>query len=234
MLSDVMEDYLKAIYVIQEESGPPVSTSTIAERVEKTAPTVTSMLDSLEERGLVVREKYEGTELTAEGETVAIEVLRHHRLLETYLAERLDYSWDEVHAEADALEHHISEEFERRVAEVLGEPAADPHGDPIPGADLEPPGEEPAVPLASCEPGDRIVVSRVSDRDDDDLAYLADAGITPGTTVAVTDVAPFGMVTVSVDGTEQSLPESVAGSILVSPADRADEIDDVETTGAGA
>ena len=229
-----MEDYLKAIYVIQEESGPPVSTSAIAERVGKTAPTVTSMLDSLEERGLVAREKYEGTELTAEGETVAIEVLRHHRLLETYLAERLDYSWDEVHAEADALEHHISEAFERRVAEVLGEPAADPHGDPIPGADLEPPVEESAVPLASCEPGDRIVVTRVSDRDDEDLAYLADAGITPGTTVAVTDVAPFGMVTVTVDGTEQSLPESVAGSILVSPADRADDLDDVETTGAGA
>jgi DtxR family Mn-dependent transcriptional regulator len=234
MLSDVMEDYLKAIYVIEEESGPPVSTSAIAERVDKTAPTVTSMLDSLEERGLVTREKYEGTELTDEGRTVAIEVLRHHRLLETYLAERLDYSWDEVHAEADALEHHISEEFERRVAEVLGEPTADPHGDPIPGADLEPPGEEPTVPLASCEAGDRIVVARVSDRDDEDLAYLADAGITPGTTVAVTDVAPFGMVTVAVDGTEQSLPESVAGSILVTPADRAEEPDDAETTGAGA
>ena len=232
MLSDVMEDYLKAIYVIEEESGPPVATSSIADRVEKTAPTVTSMLDNLEERGLVTREKYEGTELTEEGRTVAIEVLRHHRLLETYLAERLDYSWDEVHEEADALEHHISEAFERRVADVLGEPAADPHGDPIPSPDLEPPGGDATVPLSACEPGDRVVVARVSDRDDDDLAYLDDAGITPGTTVAVVDVAPFGMVTVAVDDGEQSLPESVAESIHVTAADTPEP--DGTETGAGA
>jgi DtxR family Mn-dependent transcriptional regulator len=223
MLSDVMEDYLKAIYVIESESGPPVATSEIAERVDKTAPTVTSMLETLEDRGMVTREKYKGTELTAEGRTVAIEVIRHHRLLETYLAEHLDYSWDEVHEEADALEHHISEEFERRVAEVLDEPQADPHGDPIPSAELEPPTGGPTVPLSACESGDRIVVARVSDRRDEDLAYLADAGITPGTTISVRDVAPFGMVTVGVGDDEQSLPESVAASIHVTPADHADE-----------
>ncbi|MEZ3116873.1 metal-dependent transcriptional regulator [Halobaculum sp. MBLA0147] len=228
-----MEDYIKAIYVLEEESGPPVATSAIAERVDKTAPTVTSMLDTLEDRGVVTREKYEGTELTEEGRTLAIEVLRHHRLLEAYLAEHLDYSWDEVHDEADTLEHHISEEFERRVAEVLGDPAVDPHGDPIPSADLEPPTEAPTVPLSSCETGDRIVVARVDDRDDDDLAYLADAGITPGTQVVVSDVAPFGMVTVAVDDAEQSLPESVADSIAVAPADQADEIDE-QPSGADA
>jgi Mn-dependent transcriptional regulator len=232
MLSDVMEDYLKAIYVIEDESGPPVATSSIAERVEKTAPTVTSMLDTLEGRGLVTREKYEGAELTAEGRTVAIEVLRHHRLIETYLAEQLDYSWDEVHDEADALEHHISEAFERRVADVLGEPSADPHGDPIPSPDLEPPGEEATVPLSACEAGDRVAVARVSDRDDDDLAYLAEAGITPGTAVAVVDVAPFGMVTVAVGDDEQSLPESVAGSIHVTTADTPEP--ERTETGAGA
>jgi DtxR family Mn-dependent transcriptional regulator len=233
MLSDVMEDYLKAIYVLEEETGDPVATSDIADRLGKTAPTVTSMLESLEERGMVTREKYKGTELTDEGETVAIEVIRHHRLLEAYLAEHLDYSWDEVHEEADALEHHISEDFEERVAAVLDDPHVDPHGDPIPGADLEPPGEDPTVPLSSCVPGDRIVVARVDDRDDEDLAYLADAGVTPGTTVHVTDVAPFGMVTVESDDSEQSLPESVAGSIYVTPADHADGVE-ADVTGAGA
>ncbi len=219
-----MEDYLKAIYVLQTEEGPPVSTSAIAERVGKTPPTVTSMLDTLEERGLVEREKYKGAELTAEGRTVALEVLRHHRLLEAYLAEHLDYSWSEVHEEADALEHHISEEFERRVAAALGDPAVDPHGDPIPNVDLDPPSDDGSRPLTEFDVGDRVVIARVSDRDDDELEYLDRAGITPGTTVEVRDVAPFGMVTVAVpddpDGDaahEQSLPESVAAAVRVRP-----------------
>jgi len=134
MLSDVMEDYLKTIYSLQQDSDDPIATSAIAEYLDVTSPTVTSMIEKLEDRGLVEREKYKGVELTDEGETVALEVLRHHRLLEAYLTEHLDYSWSEVHEEADALEHHISEEFERRVAEVLGDPEVDPHGDPIPSA----------------------------------------------------------------------------------------------------
>ena len=220
MLSDVMEDYLKAIYMLQTESEPPVATSAIAERLDKTAPTVTSMLETLEAKGMLDREKYKGVELTPEGERVALEVLRHHRLLEAYLAEQLDYSWEEVHEEADTLEHHISEEFERRVAETLGDPRVDPHGDPIPDTDLTPPGEAPTVPLSACEPGDRVVIARVSDRDATELAYLAEAGVTPGTTVRVTDVAPFGMVTVAVGDDEQSLPDSVADSIAVTAADQ--------------
>src|SRR6056297_4177740 len=138
MLSDVMEDYLKAIYTLQEGSEDPVATSDIADELDVTPPTVTSMVEKLEDRGLVEREKYKGVELTPEGETVALEVIRHHRLLEAYLTEHLDYSWSEVHDEADALEHHISEEFERRVAEALDDPEVDPHGDPIPGVDLDP------------------------------------------------------------------------------------------------
>jgi DtxR family Mn-dependent transcriptional regulator len=215
MLSDVMEDYLKAIYMLQTEEGPPVSTSAIAEYVDKTPPTVTSMLSKLEERGLVEREKYKGVELTAEGETVALEVIRHHRLLEAYLAEHLDYDWSDVHAEADALEHHISEEFERRVAERLGDPTVDPHGDPIPSADLEPVEADDSVGLSALSAGEEGVVVRVSDRDDAELEYLAEAGLTPGTPFTVTDVAPFGMVTVTVEGREQSLPENVATSIRV-------------------
>jgi DtxR family Mn-dependent transcriptional regulator len=228
MLSDVMEDYLKAIYTLQTESGPPVSTSDIADYLRKTPPTVTSMVGKLEDRGLVAREKYKGVELTEEGETVALEVLRHHRLLEAYLAEHLDYDWSEVHAEADALEHHISEEFERRVAEVLGDPEVDPHGDPIPSADLSPIEEDDATRLSDHEVGDRVVVARVSDRDESELEYLADAGITPGTHLEVSDVAPFGMLTVVVaGGDEQSLPESVARSIRVRRPRGADG--DVET-----
>ncbi|WP_135820598.1 metal-dependent transcriptional regulator [Halostella litorea] len=224
MLSDVMEDYLKAIYYLERDEGAPVGTSRIAEYLDVTSPTVTSMLDSLGERGLVEREKYKGVELTAEGETVAVEVVRHHRLLEAYLTEHLDYDWSEVHEEADALEHHISEEFERRVAEALGDPEVDPHGDPIPGADLTPPDEGGGTRLDQHGTGDRVRVERVSDRDAEELAYLQDAGVVPGTVVEVTDVAPFGMVTVAVAGDEQSLPESVARSIRVAPAEERDEL----------
>ncbi len=219
-----MEDYLKAIYYLERDEGAPVGTSRIAEYLDVTSPTVTSMLDSLGERGLVEREKYKGVELTAEGETVAVEVVRHHRLLEAYLTEHLDYDWSEVHEEADALEHHISEEFERRVAEALGDPEVDPHGDPIPGADLTPPDEGGGTRLDQHGTGDRVRVERVSDRDAEELAYLQDAGVVPGTVVEVTDVAPFGMVTVAVAGDEQSLPESVARSIRVAPAEERDEL----------
>jgi DtxR family Mn-dependent transcriptional regulator len=219
MLSDVMEDYLKAIYRIQARSGPPVSTSTIAEAVDKTPASVTSMLGTLEDQGLLLHQKYNGVELTPEGERVALEVVRHHRLLEAYLAEHLDYSRSEVHDEADALEHHISEEFERRVAAALGDPAVDPHGDPIPSADLAPLDGDDAALLSSHEVGDCVVVARVSDRDRGDLEYLEDAGITPGTALELVEVAPFGMVTVRIDGdTDQSLPESVADSIRVRAA----------------
>ncbi|NHN47597.1 metal-dependent transcriptional regulator [Halostella sp. JP-L12] len=223
MLSDVMEDYLKAIYYLEQEDGAPVGTSRIAEYLDVTSPTVTSMIESLADRGLVEREKYKGVELTDEGETVAVEVVRHHRLLEAYLTEHLDYDWSEVHDEADALEHHISEEFERRVAEALGDPEVDPHGDPIPSADLTPPDEGAGTRLSEHTAGDRVRVERVSDRDADELAYLQDAGIAPGTVIEVTDVAPFGMVTVAVGGDEQSLPETVARSIRVTVAADGDD-----------
>ncbi len=215
MLSDVMEDYLKAIYILQHEAEGPVGTSDIAEYTGVTPPTVTSMLEKLEERGLVAREKYKGAELTEEGETVALEVLRHHRLLEAYLAEHLDYEWSEVHDEADALEHHISEEFEERVAEALDDPAVDPHGDPIPSADLSPPGDDATAALAEFGAGETVTVARVSDRDEDELRYLAREGIEPGTEIELLEVAPIGMYVVRVDGERVHLPESVARSIRV-------------------
>ncbi len=211
-----MEDYLKAIYVIQREEGAPVSTSAVAEYLDKTPPTVTSMMEKLADRGLIEREKYSGVELTDEGRTVALEVIRHHRLLEAYLAEHLDFDWSEVHDEADTLEHHISENLERRMAEALDDPAVDPHGDPIPTETLDPVDEEAGERLTSFGEGDCVVVSRVPHRNREELDYLAEAGLTPETEIDIVDVAPFGMVTVRLDdGTEQSLPQEVADAIRV-------------------
>jgi DtxR family Mn-dependent transcriptional regulator len=222
MLSPKMEDYLKTIHELQRGTEGPVATSSIAETLDVTAPTATSMMETLAERGLVEREKYKGVLLTREGETVAIEVVRHHRLIETYLAERLGYDWAEVHDEADRLEHHISEEFERRVAEQLGEPEVDPHGDPIPNDALEPVDEERGETLGEREEGDEVVVQRVRDRDPEELSYLSDAGVTPGTQLVVEEVAPIDMVTVGLpDGETVSLPVAIADAIRVTEADGA-------------
>jgi DtxR family Mn-dependent transcriptional regulator len=221
MLSPKMEDYLKAIYELQRQSEEPVATSDIAELLGVTPPTATSMMESLEEQGLVEREKYKGVRLSSEGETVALEVLRHHRLLETYLTEHLGYDWADVHEEADTLEHHISEEFERRVAEVLGDPEVDPHGDPIPNVALDPVEEDADGTLGECVEGDTVEVTRVRDRDAEELAYLDEAGIRPGTRLDIVEVAPIGMLTVEIDAEPVSLPDHVARAIWVT---------DVETT----
>jgi len=219
MLSPKMEDYLKAIYELQRQSEEPVATSDIAELLGVTPPTATSMMESLEEQGLVEREKYKGVRLSSEGETVALEVLRHHRLLETYLTEHLGYDWADVHDEADTLEHHISEEFERRVAEVLGDPEVDPHGDPIPNVALDPVEEDADGTLGDCAEGDTVEVTRVRDRDAEELAYLDDAGIRPGTRLEIVEIAPIGMLTVEIDAGTVSLPEHVARAIWVADAE---------------
>ena len=217
MLSDVMEDYLKVIYQLQRGTEERIKTSEIAEQLDVTSPTVTSMVEKLEERGLVDREKYRGVTLTDEGETVALEVVRHHRLLEAYLTEHLDYDWAEVHDEADRLEHHISEDFEARVAAVLDDPDVDPHGSPIPGADLEPPTHPGGESVTEFEEGDTVVVREVADRDADVLSYLSNHGVEPGVELEITEVAPFGMVTARAadnDGTV-SLPKDVARHVRV-------------------
>jgi DtxR family Mn-dependent transcriptional regulator len=221
MLSDVMEDYLKVVHQLQAESGPPVSTSAVADATGKTPPTVTSALETLAEQGLVSREKYKGVELTTEGERVALEIVRHHRLLEAYLAEALDYDWSEVHAEADALEHHISEEFERRVAAKLDDPEVDPHGDPIPTADLDP-VEDDTTPLSAHGAGDRVEVARVHDRDESELDDLADAGVEPGVVLDVREVTPLGVYVVAHPEGERHLPGSVVETIRVRRAEDED------------
>ena len=217
MLSDVMEDYLKAIYQLQRNTDERIKTSEIAAELDVTSPTVTSMLEKLEDRGLVDREKYRGVTLTAEGETVALEVVRHHRLLEAYLTEHLDYDWSEVHEEADTLEHHISEDFEARVADALGDPTVDPHGSPIPSADLEPLETSDAESITGFGEGDVVVVDEVADHDPEVLSYLADHGVSPGVELEILEVAPFGMVTARPTGrsTSVSLPEEVARYVRV-------------------
>ncbi|MFC6717963.1 metal-dependent transcriptional regulator [Natrialbaceae archaeon GCM10025810] len=219
MLSDVMEDYLKAIYQLERERDERIKTSEIAEELDVTSPTVTSMLEKLEDRSLVDREKYRGVTLTNEGETVALEVIRHHRLLEAYLTEHLDYDWAEVHEEADRLEHHISEDFERRVAAALENPTVDPHGSPIPGADLEPPAARTGAPISAFEEGDAVVVEEVADRDAEVLSYLADHGVEPGVELVILEVAPFGMITARAEGHDDavSLPADVARHVRVAP-----------------
>ena len=222
MLSAKMEDYLKAIYRLQGEDDESVSTSRIAEALDVTPPTATSMMEKLTDRGLVDREKYQGVTLTPEGETVALEIVRHHRLLETYLTEHLGYDWAEVHDEADRLEHHISEVFERRVAEALDDPEVDPHGDPIPGDALDPVDEDAGDVLGDHKEGETVVVERVHDRNPDELEYLDEAGVTPGTELTVVEVAPIGMVTVELtDGETVALPDEIAASIRVGPPDPA-------------
>lgn len=216
MLSDVMEDYLKAIYRLERANGPEVSTSALAEYLDVSPPTVTNMVTKLDDRGLVIYEKYEGVQLSEEGETVALEVLRHHRLIESYLAEHLDYDWSEVHDEADALEHHISEEFERRIAAALDDPQVDPHGDPIPGADLEPVDDDTS-PLATYDPGDIVVVARVGDHDPAELRYLADLGIEPGSRLELEAITPIGTYVVTNEQGVQHLPEDIAVAIRVRP-----------------
>lgn len=222
MLSAAMEDYLKTIYVLQAQGdGERVTTSRLAEALDVTPPTVTSMLGKLDERGLVDREKYKGVRLSSQGQRVALEVLRHHRLLESYLTEHLDYDWSEVHDEADALEHHISEEFERRIAASLDDPIVDPHGDPIPTADLEPLDVVDGSTLAEVDGGDQVVVERVQDRDPEELRYLDEHGIRPGVQIEVVEVTPFDLVTVRpTDGADPvALPKSVARRVQVSKPD---------------
>ena len=222
MLSAVMEDYIKAIYSIQEKADERVGTSELADYLDVTSPTVSSMLNTLEERGLVDREEYRGVTLTEEGEVVALEILRHHRLLEAFLTERLDYDWADVHEEADRLEHHVSEQLTERIAETLDNPGVDPHGDPIPDADLELPESDGTSRLSMAEEGETVEVRRIHHQGDEELRYLAGAGIEPGVEIEIVERAPVGLVTVRTPEGEQGLPEELAGLIETAEATEAE------------
>jgi DtxR family Mn-dependent transcriptional regulator len=190
-ISPSIQDYAKAVYALEARAGAAVSTTDIAERLEVTPGSVSAMLRKLAELGVVEHEPYRGVRLTDRGRRVALEVLRHHRLLELFLAEELGMPWDRVHAEAEVLEHVISEDLERLIAARLGNPTVDPHGDPIPTAEFEiDEGETRSLDELPTGAVGRFV--RVSDSDSEMLRYLAEHGIGLGDRVRVAGRQPFG------------------------------------------
>lgn len=190
-VSSAVEDYCKAIFTLQARSEEPVSTNALADRLGITPGSVSAMLHKLGEQGLITHVPYRGVRLTEQGRLVALEVIRHHRLLELFLAETLEMPWDRVHAEAEVLEHVISEELEALIAAKLGNPSFDPHGDPIPSADLEL-HERETHSLDTLGQGDRGTFVRISDSDPEMLRYLSDRGISPGDQFQVLECQPFG------------------------------------------
>jgi DtxR family Mn-dependent transcriptional regulator len=189
--SPAVEDYAKAIYSLEARDGLPVSTTALADRLRVTPGSASGMVKRLCELGLVTHRPYHGAQLTDAGRRVALEVIRHHRLLELYLVESLGVPWDRVHEEAEVLEHVLSDELEELIAAKLGHPTRDPHGDPIPSAELTI-DEEPTVSLEALESGDRGTFARVSDSDPDMLRYLAQRGIAPAAALEVVERQPFG------------------------------------------
>ena len=213
--SPAIDDYAKAIFALQSRANEPVSTSALAERLSITPGSVSAMLKKLDELGLVTHEPYRGVRLTAKGRRVALEVIRHHRLLERFLADALGMPWDRVHAEAEVLEHVLSEELEELIATKLGNPSMDPHGDPIPSADLEL-DERSTRSMETLAPGDAGIFVRVSDSDPEMLRYLAGCGISPGDRFEVRDHQPFdGPLFVVVGGREHAIGGRLANAMRV-------------------
>lgn len=190
-LSAHVEDYAKAVYALEARRGAAVSTNDLAERLGVTPGSVSGMLRKLSELGLVEHEPYRGVRLTDQGRRVALEVLRHHRLIELFLAEELGMPWDRVHDEAEVLEHVISEDLENLIAARLGDPTVDPHGDPIPTPEFEI-DEGETRSLDELTAGSSGWFVRVSDSDPEMLRYLAELGIGVGDRLEVTGRQPFG------------------------------------------
>lgn len=212
--SPAVEDYAKAIYTLQQRADGPVTTTALAERLNVSAASASGMVRRLGEIGLAKHEPYKGVELTEAGRAVALEVIRHHRLLELLLAE-LGVPWDRVHDEAEVLEHHISEELEALIAERLGDPTHDPHGDPIPAVDLTV-EEGTTIALNQLEPGQRGLFVRVSDSDPEMLRYLSSLGLKPGQKLQLVGREPFeGPLIVSFGSEKHPLGVALARAMRV-------------------
>jgi DtxR family Mn-dependent transcriptional regulator len=212
-LTQSSEDYLKAIYKLQTAGG--VSTKDIASALGVAAASVTNMVKRLADMKLVEYRSYRGVRLTDLGEKAALETIRHHRLLETYLREVMGYPWDQMHDEAERLEHHISEAFEDKIDEMLGYPTHDPHGHPIPARD----GSirtETTTPLSEVATGRAVVIHHIEDTDPEILDYLEQIGLLPRTPVTIEEKAPFsGPITIRVADRRELLGHKVAGGIFV-------------------
>src|SRR5215203_1369913 len=215
--SSSVEDYLKAIWELSGEGA--ASTKDVAERLSIRSASVTNMFARLQEMGFVDYERYQGASLTERGRKEALRLVRRHRLIETFLLEHLGYSWDEVHEEAERLEHAVSETFTERLARFLDHPEHDPHGDPIPAADGTMPPES-SHPLDQAEVGERVLVARVDHRDAAVLDYLGERGLVPGRLLEVREVRALdGVVAVEdEDGNAHTLGEPLARSVFVRQA----------------
>ena len=214
--SEAIEDFLKAVYALQQEHER-VQTTALAEALNVSAPSATEMAKKLAKANLVEHEPYRGTRLTSAGERVALAIIRHHRLIELFLVEALGYSWDEVHEEAERLEHAISDRLAQRIAQYLGNPHYDPHGDPIPDTtgDIQP---RELTPLSEWPLNEQGMVARLLDQSPDMLRYLADKGLVVGTLVEVTERAPFDEpLHITADGSEQVIGATVAHVVLLTP-----------------
>jgi DtxR family Mn-dependent transcriptional regulator len=216
-LSSSVGDYLKAIWELGGEGT--ASTKDVADRLSVNPASVTNMFARLREMGLAEYERYQGASLTEAGRVEALELLRRHRLIETFLLETLGYSWEAVHEEAERLEHSVSDEFTERLAEFLGHPDHDPHGDPIPAADgtME---QDDSYPLSAATTDQRVRIYRVGDEEAAKLAYLEEHGLTPGRLLEVREVRALdGVVTVETeDGETRSIGGPLAGSVFVRSA----------------
>ncbi|MDQ2623195.1 MAG: metal-dependent transcriptional regulator [Actinomycetota bacterium] len=212
-----VEDYAKAIYSLTGWGPETASTNDLAERLGVKAGSVSAMIKKLDEAGLVERVPYHGVRLTAEGTRVALGVLRRHRLLELFLAEVLDVPWERVHDEAEVLEHALSEDLTELISVKLGDPAFDPHGDPIPDRDLSL-EETETENLSSLDPGDRARFVRVSDSNSEMLAYLSECGISVGDDLEMVARQPFdGPVSILIDGDTHVLGLTLAQAMRVVP-----------------
>jgi len=188
-LTAAVQDYAKAIYTLEARDGA-ASTTDLAALLEVRPASVSGMLRKLSTLGLVKHERYRGVRLTERGRRVALEVIRHHRLVELFLVESLGMTWDEVHAEAEVLEHALSEELEELIAAKLGDPTVDPHGEPIPSRELKL-AETPAPALAELEPGETATFVRISDTEPEMLRFLGERGIVPGARLELVERQPF-------------------------------------------
>lgn len=213
-LSEAQEDYLKQIFLLSEHHSELVSALQLAEHLQVKPASVTNMLKKLADLNLIDYKPYYGVRLTRAGELVALEVLRHHRLLELYLSEILGFGWEEVHEEAERLEHVISERLEARIAEKLGHPTHDPHGDPIPSVDLELPDSPARFALTNLKNGQQGVIARVRTQDTGTLNMLTRLNLTLGASLQMLSKERDG-IRISTEGDTFLLPADLASKILI-------------------
>lgn len=217
--SPVIEEYIKRVYQLEQEHSRRVRTTEIAEAVDRTQASVTHMIQKLDDGGFVDYKEYKGATVTEAGEEIALELIRKHRLLETFLTKQLGVAWPDVHEEADRLEHHISDRFADRLADLLGNPRKDPHGEPIPDSNLTFSAEASEVELTDCEVGDVRVVDQVPHHQPEVREYLFEHDIEPGTTIEIDEITPVGLVTFTNQKTDcsVSIPDRVARQIKIRP-----------------